>query len=471
MIPKYIQGMPRKYQRQLGSRRYADYTAETLKNCLNEIRSGDISHRKAEQKYKIPRRTILNKLKGRHSKKPGKQPIFTSNEEQSFVECLISLGKYGFPINSRELRHIIKNYLNRCGRVVKIFQNNLPGQDWIKAFIARHPEISKGSKYPELIRNASKTSVSVMFCGNAAGELLPPYVVYRATKMWTTWTENGPKGSRYNVSASGWFDANIFTDWLECQMIPRLKKNRSTHLTQPLDVAFFRPLKIAWRKVLSDWKDTAEGMRNTNIQKENFPPLLSKMMEIITPHVEDNLKAGFRKCGIFPLNIEQVLSRIPRNTCNPDTVQSEFLKTLEAKRSVCADELMVTEEIPIDEPTTSLSRQEDDMVFDDNSSDDIDFQELANEEEKENQFMNFLEGKTSQYNDVHFAKVVREVGRFIVFSYEGQLYPGEIVAFDDKTVTINSMQRSLKMWKWPSKRDELTYPWSDVLGSIQPPKL
>ncbi|KAJ8930360.1 hypothetical protein NQ314_016838 [Rhamnusium bicolor] len=73
--------MPRKYQRQLGSRRYADYTAETLKNCLNEIRSGDISHRKAEEKYKIPRRTILNKLKGRHSKKPGKQPIFTSNEE------------------------------------------------------------------------------------------------------------------------------------------------------------------------------------------------------------------------------------------------------------------------------------------------------------------------------------------------------------------------------------------------------
>ncbi|KAJ8930361.1 hypothetical protein NQ314_016839 [Rhamnusium bicolor] len=228
--------------------------------------------------------------------------------------------------------------------------------------------VKKGSKYPELIRNASKTSVSVMFCGNAAGELLPPYVVYRATKMWTTWTENGPKGSRYNVSASGWFDANIFTDWLECQMIPRLRKiegkkvllcdnlsshitvhalqlcreneihliclpPNSTHLTQPLDVAFFRPLKIAWQKVLSDWKDTAEGMRNTNIQKENFPPLLSKMMEIITPHVEDNLKAGFRKCGIFPLNIEEVLSRIPRNTCNPDTVQSEFLKTLEAKRS------------------------------------------------------------------------------------------------------------------------------------------
>lgn len=274
--------MPRKYKRQLGSRRYADYTADTLQICLDEIRRGAISHRKAEKKYKIPRRTILNKLKGKHFKKPGKQPIFTADEERQFVECLVSLGEYGFPINSRELRHIIKNYLNRCGREVKTFKDNLPGQDWIKAFMARQPEISirfaenvkrtraavdepilrsffenlagelkdvpptniwnfdetnltddpgkkkvlvkKGTKYPEIIRNASKTSVSIMFCGNAAGELLPPYVVYRANKMWTTWAENGPKGCRYNASSSGWFDANIFTDWLECQMIPRLKK-------------------------------------------------------------------------------------------------------------------------------------------------------------------------------------------------------------------------------------------------------
>lgn len=66
--------------------------------------------------------------------------------------------------------------------------------------------------------------------------------------------------------------------------------------------------------------------------------------------------------------------------------------------------------------------------------------------------------------------MVNEVGRFVVFSYEGQIYPGEIVVFNEETVTINAMQRFLKMWKLPSKRDELTYQWSDVLGCIQPPK-
>lgn len=156
------------------------------------------------------------------------------------------MGDFGFPVNMQELKNIIKNYLARCGREVKVFKDNLPGADWLKGFLVRNPVLSqrfaenvkrtraavdepmlrsffenlsnelkdvsptniwnfdetnlsddpgkkkvivrKGSKYPELIRNASKTSISVMFSGNAAGELLPPYVVYRANKIWTTWT-------------------------------------------------------------------------------------------------------------------------------------------------------------------------------------------------------------------------------------------------------------------------------------------
>ncbi|XP_072394976.1 uncharacterized protein [Diabrotica undecimpunctata] len=274
--------MPRTPKRILGSRRYADYTQETLQECLHEIRRGEISHRRAEEKYKIPRRTILNKLKGKHSKTPGRQNVFTPGEENQFVNCLIYMGEYGFSINTTELRNIIKNYLKRCGRDVKIFKDNFPGEDWIKKFMVRHPEISprfaenikrvragvdenilrgffenlaveldgvpptniwncdetnlteypgkkkvivkRGCKYPELIRNASKTSVSIMFCGNGEGELLPPYVVYRAAKMWTTWAENRPKGCRYNANSSGWFNANIFADWLEFQLVPRFRK-------------------------------------------------------------------------------------------------------------------------------------------------------------------------------------------------------------------------------------------------------
>lgn len=40
-----------------------------------------------------------------------------------------------------------------------------------------------------------------MFSGNAAGTLLPPYVVYKASHMWSNCTENGPRNCRYDSSA------------------------------------------------------------------------------------------------------------------------------------------------------------------------------------------------------------------------------------------------------------------------------
>jgi hypothetical protein len=40
----------------------------------------------------------------------------------------------------------------------------------------------KGTKYPEKIQNSSKQCISVMFCGNKVGEMVPPMLVYKAQK-------------------------------------------------------------------------------------------------------------------------------------------------------------------------------------------------------------------------------------------------------------------------------------------------
>lgn len=45
-----------------------------------------------------------------------------------------------------------------------------------------------------------------------------------AKKKKDTLTESGPKGCHFSNSPSGWFDHQLFSDWLEKLMIPRLKK-------------------------------------------------------------------------------------------------------------------------------------------------------------------------------------------------------------------------------------------------------
>lgn len=586
--------MGRVHKRRPGSRRYCDYTSETLEKCLTAIQNG-MTQRKAEETFKIPRRTINNKLKKKHSLKPGYPPIFTADEEEAFVSCIQSASAFGFPVNEFELRCIIKTYLQRQGRTVKRFKNNFPGREWIKNFLKRHQELTvrfasnikrsraainketlteyfenlkknltdipperiwnydetnltdnpgskkvltkRGTKYPEKICNSSKSSISLMMAGNAAGELLPPYTVYKSSHMWDTWTENGPKGARYSNTSSGWFESHTFSDWFMSLLLPKLKKcggksvvigdnlsshiniqilqqcrenniaficlpANSTHLTQPLDVAFFGPMKRAWRQILGDHKESSG--RNSNIlDKQCFPQLLKKLLDVLSEKSSDNLKAGFRKCGIYPCDITPLLERLPtcNNTGSSELIEGSFIGYLENKRAeltsikprkkkrlqVAPGKSIAHEELGEASAGTSVNfddeeqeithkghKQRKDEIFQ-SSDDESDFlQELQKEAEEDDAFSKKLEANDFNQgipNKREFKQLQKKPGEYVIFSYEGQLYPGKITEVNDNGAVITAMEKSLKSWRWPQKEDQLFYPWDDIIGAIDPPKL
>lgn len=270
--------MPSKYKRLPGSRKYKDFSTDRLQECLNAIRSGEMSQREAEAHFKISRSTIKRRLKSETPKSPGHPKVFTEEEERAFASHLDKICEYGFPVDELDFRFIVKSYLELHGRTVNVFKNNLPGRDWVKSFLIRHPQLSvrfasnikrvrasidqdilneymdnlsetiegvppeniynydetamsddpgrkkiicrRGCKYPERVINSTKSNISVMFCGNAAGASIPPYIIYKAEHLWTTWTENGPLGARYNRSKNGWIDLGIFEDWFTSHLLP-----------------------------------------------------------------------------------------------------------------------------------------------------------------------------------------------------------------------------------------------------------
>jgi hypothetical protein len=67
--------------------------------------------------------------------------------------------------------------------------------------------------------------------------------------------------------------------------------------------------------------------------------------------------------------------------------------------------------------------------------------------------------------------VIKACGQFVVFLYEGNIYPGKIISFNEKNVYMFAMVKRLKPWKWPEKPDALEYEWSDALGGIDPTEL
>ncbi len=395
--------MPRVYKPKDGGKTYRKHSPTTISAALADVEKG-MTYRKAAKKHNISFTVLYRHNKKQNIKKHGGQPVLSENEETEIMMRLIQCAEWGYPVESLDLRMIVKSFLDHSGRKESRFTDNMPGREWAYSYLKRHkteisermcqnikrsrakvsPEVigqyfesvakelegvppsnvinydetnlsddpgrkkvitKRGCKYPERIMNHSKSCTSLMFAGTADGVVLPWYVVYKATNLYNTWTENGPKRCRYNRSKSGWFDMTCFEDWvrtvvipfcsklegrkvligdnlsshLSCDMVRLCKEHNisfvflpanSTHLTQPLDIAFFRPMKIKWRQILTDWKKGA-GRNACSLQKDVFPRLLSKLHNEIGANSSENLKSGFRKAGLFPLNKNEVLKMIP----------------------------------------------------------------------------------------------------------------------------------------------------------------
>ncbi|XP_062556481.1 uncharacterized protein LOC134221293 [Armigeres subalbatus] len=418
--------MVRAYRRSDASRTYSVLPKDVLSKCLADVKAGRKTIVAASKEYHISRQTIYNKLNNVHNKSPGHQRVFSKEEEQSFADHLSLLSEWGFPVGTGDLREIVRIYLKKQNREILTFVDNKPGKDWVSRFLRDHSELSKrfaqnikvcradisretirtymdhlrrtiegippqnifnydetnladdpgkklaickrGLKYFENVQNFSKSSTSVMFCGNATGNMIPPYVVFKSECLWDSWTQNGPKGTRFNRTSSGWFDEHVFEDWFNMLFLPAIRHlerpvaligdnlsshinpavikkcqeenikficlpPNTTHLTQPLDVAFFGPMKREWRKILSTWRNSREGAKKPTIPKERFAFLLNDLTQSIAPRQKQILRSGFRKCGIYPLNVEQLLSRFPPLNADTSLVGDSFKEFLVHQRA------------------------------------------------------------------------------------------------------------------------------------------
>lgn len=421
-----------------------------MEEALQEVVAGTLSIRAAATKYNIAYGTLYNKYKGKHINKVGGQTIFSKHEELIILESAAKCADWGFPLTLTDIRMFAKSYLDKKGRNVKKFNNNLPGKDWAFTLLNRHNNLygqrlatnikqsrasvsketllkyftnlenvlkdvppenifnydesnvsddpgkkysvyRRGVKYPEKVCNHSKSATSIMICGSANGTMLPPYIIYKSIYLYDTWKENGPvgkpcceqpccsRGARFNRTISGWIDAVTFRDWFISTFLPHAKRLQgqkvligdnlsshfdedilkmcreneidfvclvpnSTHICQPLDVGFFRPMKTAWRYVLTEWK--SQNLKISAIPKDRFPSLLRKCLERMdvvkvnvnkqnehlpgnkeVSSIKRNLINSFYATGIYPINKNEVLKKLPQEE-NINDIRNEMENSL-----------------------------------------------------------------------------------------------------------------------------------------------
>ena len=218
----------------------------------------------------------------------------------------------------------------------------------------------RGAKQVHEVGGGSgREHITVLGCGSASGERLPPYVVYKGKNLWTTWTKGGPAGALYTVSESGWMERPHFLEWFKKLFLPAVSSilqkgqvilfmdghashinlelialarergvilfclpSHTTHALQPLDVGVYGPLKRCWSKILKEHKmETCAVM----VDKTNFPGLLSRLWE--TSFQDHHLKAGFRKAGLCPIT-KEAIPKSSYATSLPHTQPSQKAQSL-----------------------------------------------------------------------------------------------------------------------------------------------
>ncbi|KAG5874844.1 hypothetical protein JTB14_021916 [Gonioctena quinquepunctata] len=247
--------MVRSYKRRLGARNYRNYDQKIVQEALRLYREDrQITQVALSERFNIPVATLSRKVIGLHMKSP-------EQGERIICNGLSVAAEWGFPFEKQDLAELVKNYLARSGTTISKFKDNRHGESWLNNFLRRHTELSnrfsqsikesraavnyevinkffdnltqniddispegiinydetnftddprrvkvivrKKSKSAERIMDSSKAATSVMFVCTASGKFLPPYIVYKADNLWSTWTEFGPDGARYNRTKSG----------------------------------------------------------------------------------------------------------------------------------------------------------------------------------------------------------------------------------------------------------------------------
>ena len=68
----------------------------------------------------------------------------------------------------------------------------------------------KGQKKIRYRTSGQKSQITVIGCGSATGQVLPPFIIFAVKQLNILWTNEEVSGSRYAVSDKGWVDQELF---------------------------------------------------------------------------------------------------------------------------------------------------------------------------------------------------------------------------------------------------------------------
>jgi transposase len=119
-------GRPKAKENRKGTSRKGNYrhkySKEQISMALKEVTNKTMTLNEAAKHYGVPKATMHDRLH-KASDRVGRPTVLSLEEEEIFVERLQLMGKWGFPLDTQDLRHLIKAYLDIEGKTTRDMSN------------------------------------------------------------------------------------------------------------------------------------------------------------------------------------------------------------------------------------------------------------------------------------------------------------------------------------------------------------
>lgn len=376
-------------------RKKKKWTEEAMERALMEVKSGRCTVRQAAKEFGVPKSSLGDRVSGRVApgSRSGPAQLITSADEELLVEFSLYVSSHGFPLTKQQLVSFASTIYKRQHRRVAFSKL---GQTWWLNFRKRQEKkitiqpaenLVRGRTLgvrkeavdqffhllstvmdthtlrdkPHQIFNCSETGfqlgrkrtalskpanmgfkpaalrdhVSVLACFNAAGEDVPPFIIYsKAYPGGVCYKTHGPSNAIYGWSESGCSNSDLFKKWFLKHFLLHVPKERPlllifdghkspvnlevveaarkeaiillclpphcSHILQPLDAGFFILLKQRFATLIGE---NATSVTHFAVSKKEFSGVFKGTYRAAKEEEGvRTVKEGFRKCGIHPLN-------------------------------------------------------------------------------------------------------------------------------------------------------------------------
>ena len=196
----------------------------------------------------------------------------------------------------------------------------------------------RDSRVVHSIEPDQREHLSILSCINAAGGCIPNFYILKGTYFLEDYIACCEAGAVMGMQSNAWMTKWLIKSWIS-HFIQCLRKgpridlsnrhlvilnghnshvtlevvrmamesgldiislpSHTSHALQPLDVACFAPFKTAFRKQRDAWTVLH---KNSKVEKHDLCEWTSKALQLVV--TERNIKSGFRKIGIWPLDRE-----------------------------------------------------------------------------------------------------------------------------------------------------------------------